>query len=279
LAQFRWPCFPFDLEAVLPEFLAIETLSTNFPGQIQPAGTPIRILAWNICHGGGSRLTRIFEMIGCHAPDILVLSEYCYGERGVALEEALRGHGYPCFAVCPQGPGQDDHGVLVASRKPFVAEYFSGQIIHPTEGDFSHRLVHARFADFDVIGAYVPLCAGKEAVFDLLLQRTHEFLSRPTLLIGDINTALSPADVQGNRIPCDEKLAELLDKKWIDAWRSRHMSDGEYTWVHSSSENGFRLDQALVSESFDRRITAVRYSHAERDSHVSDHSALLVDLV
>ena len=34
-----------------------------------------------------------------------------------------------------------------------VAEHYTGQIIHPQRGDFSYRLVPARFTDFDIVGA------------------------------------------------------------------------------------------------------------------------------
>ena len=250
----------------------------NSPAPVLPAGTPRRILAWNICQGGGKRLKRIFETISGHAADILVLSEYRYGTMGLALEVELQRQGYPYFSVCSRVQGQDSVSVLVAAKTPFSAKHFSGQITHPRRGDFSHRLVLARFPDFDIIGAYIPLCAGKTTVFDHLLRRTPDYLSRRTLLIGDLNTGLSPDDVQGGPLPSEDRLAQLYAAGWIDAWRSRHPADREYTWFHSRSGNGFRIDQALVSKSFDQQIKTVWYSHTERGPGISDHSALIVDL-
>ena len=49
----------------------------------------MRLLAWNIRQGGGSRLARIADALSHHEPDILVLSEYRGGEAAVRLRAAL----------------------------------------------------------------------------------------------------------------------------------------------------------------------------------------------
>jgi endonuclease/exonuclease/phosphatase family metal-dependent hydrolase len=36
----------------------------------------MKILSWNIRHGGGSRVIRIQSIIAAHKPDILILSEF-----------------------------------------------------------------------------------------------------------------------------------------------------------------------------------------------------------
>ena len=45
----------------------------------------MRLLAWNIRQGGGTRLSRIIAAIVQHEADVLVLSEYCGGESGERL--------------------------------------------------------------------------------------------------------------------------------------------------------------------------------------------------
>jgi len=42
--------------------------------------------------------------------------------------------------------------------------------------------------------------------------------------------------------------------------------------------NGFRLDHAFATPSLSPRITSCRYSHAERDAGVSDHSMLILEV-
>ena len=42
--------------------------------------------------------------------------------------------------------------------------------------------------------------------------------------------------------------------------------------------NGFRLDHAFATPSLRSRITSCRYSHAERDAGISDHSIMIVEV-
>ena len=49
----------------------------------------LRLLAWNIRQGGGSRLPAIVEALARHEADVLVLSEYRGGDSALRLCEAL----------------------------------------------------------------------------------------------------------------------------------------------------------------------------------------------
>ena len=49
----------------------------------------MRLLAWNIRQGGGSRLPRIADALTRHEGDILVLSEYRGGEAAGRLRAVL----------------------------------------------------------------------------------------------------------------------------------------------------------------------------------------------
>ena len=65
------------------------------------------------------------------------------------------------------------------------------------------------------------------------------------LIVGDFNTGL-PIDAEGTPFVYSEKMAELLDIGWIDAWRQRNPEGKEYTW-YSNANKGFRLDYAFAS--------------------------------
>jgi hypothetical protein len=54
----------------------------------------MRLLAWNIRQGGGSRLSQIADALTCHDADIVVLSEYRGGPSAPRLCAALHGLGY-----------------------------------------------------------------------------------------------------------------------------------------------------------------------------------------
>jgi hypothetical protein len=70
----------------------------------------MRLLAWNIRQGGGSRLARIADALAHHKADILVLSEYRGGEAGVRLRAALD-------ALC-NGPRTATEPQRRADRRP-----------------------------------------------------------------------------------------------------------------------------------------------------------------
>ena len=54
----------------------------------------MRLLAWNIRQGGGSRLPRIADALKRHDADIVVLSEYRGGPSALRLCAALQALGY-----------------------------------------------------------------------------------------------------------------------------------------------------------------------------------------
>src|ERR1700735_5522801 len=79
----------------------------------------LRLLAWNIRQGGGTRLLAICEALARHEADVLVLSEYRGGDSALRLRDALARIGYPHIpsVVPPLGKS----GVLVAARRRFRA--------------------------------------------------------------------------------------------------------------------------------------------------------------
>src|SRR5258708_33052372 len=78
----------------------------------------MRLLAWNIRQGGGSRVARIADALTRHEADILVLSEYRGGEAAKRLLGALNSLGYAY--VTALAPPPRFNGVLIAARCPFL---------------------------------------------------------------------------------------------------------------------------------------------------------------
>ena len=77
----------------------------------------MRLLAWNIRQGGGSRLARIAAALDRHEADILVLSEYRGGQSAMRLLAVLDGLGYRYATTLILPPGRT--GVLIAARCAF----------------------------------------------------------------------------------------------------------------------------------------------------------------
>src|SRR5690348_12560313 len=78
----------------------------------------MKILAWNIRHGGGSRVAAIASAIAAHAPDVAVLTEY-RAAAGVDLRRSLHARGYRHLLAPPLAPRQN--GVAILSRWRLVA--------------------------------------------------------------------------------------------------------------------------------------------------------------
>ena len=78
----------------------------------------MRLLAWNIRQGGGTRLAGIMAAIARHDADVLVLSEYRGGDSADRLRSALKSGGYRY--VTKLMPPANRTGVLIAARRRFV---------------------------------------------------------------------------------------------------------------------------------------------------------------
>lgn len=226
----------------------------------------MRLLALNIGHGGGGRVARIAQFVAKHEPDTVVISEFRDNRRGLELRHAFCELGLTWQAASSAAPTQNC--VCIAANAAFVlGDMGSGG---------SHRLLHARFATHDVLGVYFPQKQAKRAVFDLVRTEILPALSPSAVLIGDFNTGLHFEDESGSTFQCVESFAALLSAGIIDAWRARNPSAREFSWF-SCAGNGFRVDHALVTPEFDRRIRHIRYVHDCRTSVITDHSAIVVD--
>ena len=104
----------------------------------------MRLLAWNIRQGGGSRLPQIADALSRHEADILVLSEYRGGEAAVRLLAALATLGYRHATRLAPPSGRS--GVLIAARCAFRDHgEVDGGLPEP------YRMVGAEFPAFRLV--------------------------------------------------------------------------------------------------------------------------------
>jgi exonuclease III len=238
------------------------------------ASRPIRrtrLLAWNIRQGGGTRLSRIIAAIVQHEADVVIISEYRGGESGERLRAALAAIGYAHMtATTPPAGG---NGVLIAARRPFDD---GGPL---TDGlPEPHRIVRAYVGPLRIYGVYMPNLLKKVPYWQALIAAlAAEPLQADALAIGDFNTCRAYVDEPGAIDPCAHFLDEVAAVGFCDLWRQRYPDGREFSW-YSTRGNGFRIDHAFLSPTLVGRAAAVRYSHDERLSGLSDHSALLLDL-
>ena len=72
-------------------------------------------------------------------------------------------------------------------------------------------------------------------------------------------------------------LDEVQVAGFRDVWRDRNPETREFSWF-SHRQNGFRIDHAFFSPRLAGRVRGIGYAHGARESGVSDHSMLVVDV-
>jgi exodeoxyribonuclease-3 len=244
----------------------------------------VRILSWNIQHGGGSRLPRIIEEITAYDPDFVAVTEY-RAAPGAVLGAAMKERGLPYCQTT--NPSESRNGIAVFSRGPIFLKPCAAppesQVrwidIDLPEYGFSVCALHIMAAGSTVNS---PCNIAKARFWNAVLANAKSRLQEPCLLIGDWNTGAHRLDEAGRTFVCAEQFASLSAIGWTDMWRHHHPGATEWTWYSKfkggARGNGFRLDHAFATPSLLPRVTSCRYSHAERDAGVSDHSLVIVDV-
>jgi exonuclease III len=230
----------------------------------------MRLLAWNIRHGGGRRLPRVVETIARHAADVAVLCEYRL-TTGAALRAALADRGYRHATDVEPPTGRN--GVLIASRAPLgSARLLSRRVEEP------HRLVRTELAcGLQLVGVYMPNLLRKVPYWEAVLRAARRSRGQRALFIGDFNTTRHFIDETGAVCLTSHYMDRIERAGFRDAWRDRNPHAREFSW-YSHRGNGFRLDHAFCSASLMATLRAVHYVHAPRTDGISDHSMMIVEV-
>ncbi len=234
----------------------------------------MKLIEWNIRHGGSKRIPAIVNRIDHHNPDVLVLTEY-RSDYLAELEQGLIKIGLP--HILTTNPLPKINGILAASREPLT-------ILPSTYApkDLEHRWLELFLPEFQarLLCVHIPTVSGnkdgKLAFWNAVNAYARHLRDDRALIVGDFNTGL-PVDAEGTPFVYSEKMAELLDIGWIDIWRQRIPEGKEYTW-YSNADKGFRLDYVFVSPKMNGLVEEVYHSHRESEAGISDHSILVVRL-
>lgn len=230
----------------------------------------VRLLAWNIRQGGGTRLPAIAAAVAQHDADVLVLSEYRGGDAALRLKEALARIGYPHVTAPLPPPGKS--GVLVAARRRFRAHApLDAALPEP------YRLVRVEIGRLSLCAVYMPNLLAKVPYWEAVVATLAAEAGGHALAIGDFNTCRAYLDEAGAIDRCAHFMDRVAAIGFCDLWRERNPDGREFSW-YSHRGNGFRIDHAFLSRALARRAGEVRYSHDERLSGLSDHSPLILDL-
>jgi exodeoxyribonuclease III len=245
-----------------------------------------KLLAWNLRHGGGpGRMPQIALRLLEHAADVVVLTEF-RRTTGGQIAGILADHGW--IHQHSTEPPQGRNGVLVASRTPLDE---NSSELYPSAATatlcdprnlLQQKLAYARLPvlGISLAAVHIPCdgrATGREAAFQAVVAAARTYREEPFLIMGDFNVGRHGLDESGATFTCTRLLGQLASLGYVDAWRNRHGPRREFSW-YSHNGAGFRIDHAFASAALAPRLRDCRYSHAEREQGLSDHSALLLTL-
>jgi exodeoxyribonuclease III len=227
-------------------------------------------------------MPRIILSLLEHTPDIICLSEF-RRTTGGQISGMLADHGWT--HQHSTNPPAGTNGLLVASRHPLLV----GRSERPPVvcahalAAAGLRLLEVETAGLSVISVHVP-CGGsrgkrsaREHVFQCLIAAARRGRDGRTIIVGDLNAGRHRLDEEGATFTCTRLLGQLASLGYVDAWRRMNPEGREFSWF-SPDGAGFRIDHALVSQALAPHVALCCYAHQERETGVSDHSALVLGL-
>lgn len=236
----------------------------------------MRILSWNILQGGGKRADDIATEITDTQSDLVLLQEFRNGKSAPTILTALSSMGLDHVHTANSDARKNT--VMIASRYPVQVtavndELDSDLLFRATINCESSDLA---CNDLTLFVGHLPQKKKQVPYLDALYQLDLAQLQN-AMIVGDLNCGIPFADSDTKSFDNTHIFQSILAKGWIDSWRSRHKDAKEFSWV-SSRGNGYRYDHSLSSPAMDKRIQSIDYQHAPRESGLSDHSLLLIDL-
>jgi len=216
----------------------------------------MRVVFWNIRHGGGVRATAIARRISAWGADAVALCEFRGTPPSGELARALATR-WPLrrvrLATAPVEPGR----------------WLLARIQSPTP-----LVVGVMHVPNRVSGRKYPY-------LDAVLETARRTWPGPAVFLGDTNSGRIGLDEEVpafNRVE-DGWMRELHEAGWIDAFRHLRGDARAYTWYSPNGGNGFRIDQAFLNGALRPRLERFRYDWGRRDRRAaSDHAAMVLDL-
>ena len=238
----------------------------------------MRIVFWNIMHGGGYRATKIAEQIIEWKADIVALAEFRDTEPSRSIAQTLGSAGlvhqlstviadeptwnalllasrFELERVCPEAPPKP-HYLWLQGKVNYERPFHIGVLLAPLGDQW-----------YDFLDVIVKVAADRQL--------------GPDVIIGDTNCALTGLD-EDTAYSEDFKerfVAPLSEHGWRDMYRAFHPRADVPTW-YSTYRYGFRLDHAYVNTALQPHVNSCAYDwgRAWDGKKLSDHAAILLDL-
>ena len=240
----------------------------------------LRILFWNIRHGGGQRASRIVDQILEWNPDIVALAEFRGTAPSTSIAKQLHHVGLLHQFTTVDTGNPTWNALLLASRYKLTSVKVKGA----PEPDLYWLLAHVQTQipfHIGVVHAPWSIFLGRLEYYDALLNVAETWEFGPGVVIGDTNTGITGHDeeTEDSEQYKDRFMYPFEALGWRDMFRAFHPDVNAPTW-YSPSNKGRRLDQAFVNDELRAHVRSCDYdwgSVGERGK-VSDHAAILLDI-
>lgn len=249
----------------------------------------MKIVSWNV-NGFRAVLKKNFEAFFNEVDaDIFCIQETKMQEDQVDVSFP----GYHQYFASAERKGYS--GVAFFSKhEPLSVTYGIDALDHPEEG----RSITLEFADFYVVGVYVPNAQQNLKRIDYRQKWDQDLRAyllklnedKPVVLCGDLNVAHEPIDIYNPKMSKNspgysdierEGFSELLNEGFVDTYRHLHPYDENmYTWWSYRSfgrdrNEGWRIDYFVISEDIEESLEAATI---HMDVLGSDHCPVSIEL-
>jgi len=257
----------------------------------------VKIVTWNV-NSLKMRLPRVLELLGEHAPDVLLVQE-TKSEASSFPDDELAAAGYHAVH---HSAGRWAGVAILARRELELRDPVAGLPgeLRPDEA----RWIEATVGDLRMASVYVPngrargtpTCDEKLAFLDEIAACVSRLRAHGQALIvgGDFNVAPADIDVYdpaafvgGTHVTPDERgrlEAILAAGELVDSYRRLHRDEVQHTWWdyrqgHFHRGLGLRIDLVLASEAIAvELVTCAIARDYRKGSKPSDHAPLIVEL-
>lgn len=249
-----------------------------------PQPPPLRLVAWNILHGGSSRrLPHIALELVSHDPDLVVISEFRPTLGGQILA-VLADRGLRHLAEADAGISPSRNRILIASRfplqevdtEPMPPCLARRVLVRRLSAEVGHLLLTAAHLPDD----WTPAAALHGWAW--LTRHALENRNESHIILGDLNGSRDPGQPGGAPAHVAQAMGRLWTGGYVDAFDparagGERVSQPETTWK-SHWGHELRLDHAILSAPLSGDLAGAEYAHSPRENGVSDHSAVIVSL-
>ena len=256
----------------------------------------LRIMTINIGNPSLQRAQRQIEWIQESNADVIILTEVKVSAGCLLIEDSfdflstlLDDSSITKLHIFFPKSKTGDLGVMVLSRYPILESCSCFEDNHCFYSRCADVVIDCQGEKIGILGLYVP---SRNATQEKILRKSQfikeivqyirtkkSSIALPYIVCGDFNI-LERHHVPhyGNFKSWEYDFYDFFqDVGFIDAFRLKHPTNNEYSWV-GRTDNGYRYDHCFLSTELAKYIDICKYIHETRKIPITDHSALFISL-